>query len=427
MNRAKSFVLLTCLAATSASTLRAQNVVTDWNTVASATIVKNGGKPSGAGSVWFAYAAIATYDAVNVINRKFEPFYYFGQAPAGASAEAAAVAAAHRVLVNYFPAQQTTLDSQFAASIAAIQASDAAKASGILVGEASAAALIAVRANDGLEANVSYNPGNGPGVWQPTPPAFLPAATPWLGQMEPFTMSSAAQFLPAGPTPLDSRQWKWDCNLTRTLGEVDSTRRTASQTEIGLFWTEHTPQQYARAFGYLAANYNLSVQDTARLMAILWTGAADASIGCFNGKYQYSFWRPVTAIQAGGGNSDLPIDSDWLPLGTTPNHPEYPAQHGCISNAISHLIEGYFGTPQVHIVVDSLVFPDGTHTHVFEDTHDLFKEVFWARIYAGFHFSHSLKDGGELGSDVAHQLLRDHFRKLNEFKPAPASVADPVQ
>src|SRR5262249_9086932 len=121
--------------------------------------------------------------------------------------------------------------------------------------------LIAARSGDGLEADVSYTVGSGPGVWQPTPPAFLAAATPWLGQMRPFTMSSASQFLAEGPTPLDSREWKRDYNLTRTWGAVDSSRRTPEQTEIGLFWTEHTPQQYARAFGYLAVNYRLSVPE----------------------------------------------------------------------------------------------------------------------------------------------------------------------
>jgi hypothetical protein len=416
MNRAKSFVFVTCLAAISVSTLPAQNVVTDWNTIASNTIVKVGGKPSGAGAVWFAYAAIASYDAVNAIDRRFQPFYYSQKAANGASAEAAAMAAAHRVLVNYFPGQQSDLDTEFAASIAAIQASDASKTMGIAVGEASAAALIGARAGDGLEADVSYTPDSGLGVWQPTPPKFLPAATPWLGHMRPFTMSSAAQFLPPGPTPLDSKQWKWDYKLTRTLGAIDSTRRTSDQTEIGLFWTEHTPQQYARAFGYLAETYHLSVPETARLMAILWTGAADASIGCFNAKYNYSFWRPVSAIPAGGGNPDLIADPDWLPLGTTPNHPEYPAQHGCISNAIAHLIAGYFGTSKVHIVVDSLVFPDGVHTHTFDDTQDLFREVFWARIYAGFHFRHSLHDGAALGRQVADQVFYKHFRPLCEHR-----------
>jgi hypothetical protein len=181
-----------------------------------------------------------------------------------------------------------------------------------------------------------------------------------------------------------------------------------------LFWTEHAAQQYARAFNFLVENQKLDVSESTRLMAILWTGFADAAIGCFNGKYHYSFWRPVTAIQAGGGNPELTGDVDWLPLGTTPNHPEYPAAHACVTGAVSQLIEGYFGTPNVHIVVDSLAFKEGIHTHVFENTNDLFGEVFWARICAGFHFYHSLEDGGILGRRVAHQLLRKHFRKFGD-------------
>jgi hypothetical protein len=227
-------------------------------------------------------------------------------------------------------------------------------------------------------------------------------------------MSSPSQFLPDGPTPLSSEAWEQDYNLTRILGAINSATRTPQQSEIGIFWTEHTPQQYARAFTYLASNYHLKVRDTARLMAILWTGAADASIGCFNGKYQYSFWRPVTAIPAGGGNPELSADPNWLPLAATPNHPEYPAQHGCITGAISQLIEGYFGTPEVHIVVDSSVFPDGIHIHTFENTHDLFGEVFWARIYTGFHFHHSLVDGGRLGKKVAKQLQMKYFRPVDD-------------
>jgi hypothetical protein len=394
--------------------LLAQNVVTDWTAIASTTIVKNAGNAPAAGSVYFAYAAIATYDAVNAFHHRFQPFYYSGSAPLGASKEAAAVAAAHCVLVNYFPSQQTTLDGEFDASLAAIQASDNAKAAGLAVGEASAAALIAARTGDGLQANVPYTPGSGPGVWQPTPPKFLPGATPWLGQMRPFTMSSASQFLPDGPTPLSSRAWKRDYDLTRRLGRVDSTSRTPAQTEIGIFWTENTAQQYARVFTYLASNYHLNLLQTARMMAVLWTATADAGIGCFNAKYQYSFWRPVTAIPMGGGNPDLTADAGWLPLGTTPNHPEYPAAHACLTGAVTPAVEGYFGTPKVHVVVDSLAFTDGVHTHTFESTHDWFNEVFWARIYAGFHFYHSLVDGGRLGNRVAQQLEREYFQPVED-------------
>jgi len=390
----------------------AQNVVTDWNEKASSTIVAKGGKASGTSSVWFAYTSIAVFDAVNAIHRQFQPFYYKGNAPQGASDEAAAVAAAHRVLVHYFSAQQLTLDGMFQASLAKITAAPGAKSAGVAVGEAAAAALVAARAGDGLEANVLYTPGSGPGVWQPTPPAFGPPVTPWLARMRPFTMTSASQFLPDGPTPLTSEEWVDDYNEVRILGEVDSTVRTTEQGEIGLFWTEHTGQQYARAFGYLAKNYNLDVMDSARLMAVLWTGFADAAIGCWNAKFTYNFWRPVTAIRAGGDNPALVTDSDWAPLGTTPSHPEYPAAHGCVTGAISSLIRDYFATRNVHIVVDSLAFKDGVHTHTFDDTRDLFEEVFSARMYAGFHYRHSLEDGGTLGRRVGKQLFRRNFRSL---------------
>jgi hypothetical protein len=404
------FVSSLVLAVLMATCLSAQNVVVQWNGIASTTIVANGGKPSATSSVWFAYASIAVYDAVNAIRREFQPFYYQGNAAPGASEEAAAVAAAHRVLVHYFPAQQMVLDAQFAASLDKVNAGPDAKAAGIAVGEAAAASLIAARAGDGLEANVSYTPGSGPGVWQPTPPKFGPALTPWLAQMRPFTMKSASQFLPDGPTKLASEEWEDDYNQTRLLGEIDSAVRTAAQSEIGLFWTEHTGQQYARAFSYLATNYDLNVMDSARLMAILWTGFADSAIGCWNAKFTYNFWRPVTAIRAGGGNPNLAADPDWTPLGTTPSHPEYPAAHGCVTATVSSLIQGYFRTQKVHIVVDSLAFSDGVHTHTFEDTRDLFEEVFWARIYAGFHYHHSLEDGGTLGRRVSRQLLRRNFR-----------------
>ncbi len=409
MQRVKIFVAVAVGLVGSVLSAGAQNVVTDWNSIASQTIVKNGAKSPAASSVWFAYAAIASYDAINAIERRHEPFYYFVRAPKSASREVAALAAAHRVLVHYFPAQQPMLDADYALSLAGISADPFAKNDGAAVGEASANALIAARTGDGLEAKVPYTVGSGPGVYQLTSPNFSAPATPWLGELRPFTMTSPSQFLPGGPTPLNSVDWERDYLITAAFGAATGSLRTPAQTEIGLFWTEHTAQQYARAFNYLAENQKLDVSESARLMAILWTGYADAAIGCFNGKYHYSFWRPVTAIPAGGGNPALTENTAWMALGTTPSHPEYPAAHACVTSAVSHLIEGYFGTPTVHIVMDSLAFTDGVHTHVFENTNDFFNEVFWARIYAGFHFYHSLEDGGALGGHVAHQLLRNHF------------------
>ncbi len=402
-------VVLVCGSA-GAVNLCAQNAVSDWNSIASSTIVTNAKVGAGAASVWFAYTSIAVYDAVNAVHhRKFQPFYYSGEAARESSEQAAALAAAHRVLVNYFPAQQAALDSQYQASLQALGCSAREKDEGVRVGEAAAEALISERVGDGLNGTVVYNENPGPGVWEPNPPGSAPV-TPWLGQMRPFTMRSAAQFLPDAPPALTSDEWVADYNLTRLFGGTISETRTAAQTEIGEFWTANTAGQYSQAFNSLVQQYQLDVLNSARLMAMLWTGYADAAIGCFNAKYTYHFWRPWAAIPAGGGNPDAQADPTWTSLATTPNHPEYPAAHACITGAVTDLVAEYFGTPKVHVTVNSSVFNDGVHTHTFNDVNDWFYEVYWARMFAGFHFNHSLRDGATLGKQVAHQLVREHFR-----------------
>lgn len=146
-------------------------------------------------------------------------------------------------------------------------------------------------------------------------------------------------------------------------------------------------------------------------MAMLWTGYADAAIGCWNAKFAFSFWRPVTAIQAGGGNPALIVDPTWLPLGTTPSHPEYPAAHGCVTGAVATVLAGYFHTAHITFSVDSLVT---NTTHTFTSTDQLASEVEDARIYAGFHYHRSVVQGKLLGKKVAHQLMRRYFRHVED-------------
>lgn len=403
---ALSFVIATLLA----TLATAQNVVVQWNAIASTTIISNAKEASVASGVWLAYVQLAVFDAVNAIDHRFQPYLFTTNAPAGANHDAAAIAAAHRVLVTYFPAQQPALDTQYAASIAAISDTAANISAGVAVGEASAQTLITARTNDGLLANVSYTPPKGPGFWQPTPPAFGPPLTPWLGQMVPFTMTSAAQFFPdEGPDALDSEEWIDDYNQVKSLGAKNSTIRTPEQTEIGLFWTEHTGQQYSRAFRNLATQKGLGTLDTARLFAMLWAGYADAGIGCWNAKFSFSFWRPVTAIQAGGANPALVADPTWLPLANTPSHPEYPAAHGCVTGAVSTILAEYFESPKVAFSVDSKVT---NTTHTFTSTTDLMEEVGHARIYAGFHYHHSVVEGRVLGMKVGHQLMERYFEEV---------------
>lgn len=400
---------------------KAQNPVIDWNAVAVTTALSGnqtispGSNTAGGMSLYLAYTHLAIYNAVNAIDQRFQPYGAEISAPAGASLDAAVISAAYNTLVFYFPDQSASLYTQYTAALSLI-ADSQAKDDGVQVGKAAANAIIAMRMSDGRGASVSYVFPSVPtaGVWIPTPPAKALPQTPWVSQMLPFTMSSASQFLPDEPPPsLTSTEWADDYNEVKTLGAVNSTVRTPEQTEIGLFWTEHTSRQYARAFRALAAGRALNTSDTARFFAIMWTAVADSFIGCMNAKYHFSFWRPLTAIQNGGidGNSATVADPTWMPLGTTPNHPEYPAAHGCLTGAVAEILKGYFGTPNVTFTVSSTVFSP-PHAHAFDSTKDLEKEVGAARIYAGFHYHHSVIQGLVLGHHVAHQVL------LNFFQPA---------
>ena len=414
-------VIIISLALSLCGVATAQNPVIDWNAIAVTTalngnpVTSPGSATAGGTSIYLAYVHLAVYDAVNAIDRRFQSFGPGIRAPHGASPEAAAITAAYTTLAYYFPEQTASLTAQYTASLGVIP-DGAPKTDGIQVGEAAANAIITMRLSDGRSANVQYTYPSVPtaGVWIPTPPGFLPPQTPWVGQMQPFTMRNAAQFLPDEPPPdLRSEDWAEDFNETKTLGAINSTARTPAQTEIGLFWTEHTTRQYARAFRALAAARGLDTSDTARLFAMVWTGFADSFIGCMNAKYHFSFWRPVTAIGNAGlaGNPLTIAEPTWAPLGITPNHPEFPAAHGCVTGSVAHTLEGFFRTREVTLVVSSTVT---NTTHTFTNTKELEEEVFGARIYAGFHYRHSLVEGFELGHNVVKQMLRHHFRRLHD-------------
>jgi hypothetical protein len=409
------------LAFTFCGVATAQNPVIDWNAIAvTAALNANqtmspGSNASGAMSLYLAYIHLAVYNAVNAIDHRFQPYGAEIPAPAGASVDAAVISAAYNTLLFYLPDQSAFLTAQYSAGLGLILDSQA-KDDGVQVGKAAANSIIAMRAGDGRGASVSYIFPSVPtaGVWIPTPPAHLLPLTPWGSQMVPFTMSSASQFLPDEPPPArTSAEWVDDYNQVKSLGAVNSAVRTPAQTEIGLFWTEQTSKQYARAFRALAVGRALNTSDTARLFAMMWTAVADSFIGCWNAKYHFSFWRPVTAIQNGGidGNPATVPDATWMPLGITPNHPEYPAAHGCLTGAVSEILKGYFGTPHVNFTVSSTVF-NPAHVHTFSSTKDLEQEVGDARIYAGFHYHHSVVQGLVLGQHVAQQVLVNFFQPV---------------
>ena len=388
------------------------DVVLDWNALAARAIVTVGGQVPPRALIRLAMVHLAIYDAVNAIEGgPFESYASVPKVDRPASPDAAAAAAAHDVLVALFPAQAADLDEKYAASLAALP-DGIAKANGIAVGQQAAIALLQARAGDGRDATVIYVPSSGPGVWVPTPPAFLAAQAPETPFVEPFALKSASQFRPAGPFSLGSDEWARDYNEIKMLGAAVGSSRTAEQTDIARFWSDNPPLQWNRAWRALSIAKNLSLADNARYFAMLATASADALIACWDAKYSYNFWRPVTAIRAGDsdGNADTAPDPSWIGLLVTPNHPEYPAAHGCFSGASTETLKSFFGTDDVSFSIDSLAAGVVQPIRTYSGFSEALTEVLEARIYGGMHYRNSTRIGANVGKQVSRFTTRHFFR-----------------
>jgi hypothetical protein len=386
------------------------DVVTDWDRIASDVLVAN---PTAHPFIHLAMTHVAMFDAVNAIDRGYSVYAIRPQADtAGASPEAAAAAAGYFLLSSLFPNQQGVLDSAYTASLAAIP-DGAAETKGIAVGQEVAAKVIALRANDGRNSVVPYIFGSGPGVYQATPPAFGPPITPYVRFVTPFALQRADQFRAYGPPDLTSAQYAADLNTVRELGAANSQKRTAIQTEIGRFHTEPPFAFWSRNLRTIAVERNLDTAQSARFFALVHVALADSLIGCWDSKYYYNFWRPVTAIPAADtdGNSATEADAAWLPLATTPPHPEYPAAHGCGAGAVVEALNGFFGTNKVRMTFTSTVA--GTVPHVFNSTKELSEEIMAARVYGGMHFPTSTRHGVELGRKVGKWTVKHYFQPVS--------------
>ena len=406
----------------------AQNAIADWHAITESTVVGTAKKSPTVAFVYFAYVDVAMYDAVNAIDGRFKPFAVDAHAPPGASKDAAAATAAHDVLAYYFRNQDPTgtinamLDSKWTASLATI-ADGQSKTDGVNVGHTVATQWTALRAGDGLEVPVVLNlPPPGPGIWEPVPtypasPVILmpPPVAPWQAQFRPFALLSADQFLADVPRPpaLTSATFTRDFNQTKDYGAINSTVRTPQQTEIGRFWVDNPAAQYSRALRALIVSQGLDTADAARLGAMSFVALADSATACMNAKYHYLFWRPYTAIHDAGtdGNPDTIADPNWVPLDVTPGHPEYPANHGCVTEALMDILTEFFGTDEIPYTVTSTV--TGT-AHSFDSFEDVVREVDNARIFGGMHYRNSVKQGNRLGRRVADYMIDNKFRPRDE-------------
>src|SRR5262245_12793150 len=303
----------------------AADAVTEWNEIAVATAAagKHGGNDA---SRVTALVHAAIFDAVNSVEARYTPYKSRVSAAAGASPEAAAVAAAHAALAGLYPDQKGVLDQALAKSLGRI-ADGTAKTDGVAVGEKVGAEMVTTRASDGAAAPNTYRPMTAPGVYVMT---VLPIATQW-GKVTPWVLHQGSQFRPGPPPALTSPDWVRACNEVKELGGAKSTVRTAEQTDIARFWAVVGPASWDPVLRAVAAAPGRTLLQNARLFALAEMAAADAYIAVFDAKYTYNFWRPITAIRngdmhGGGAVSRVP---DWEPLISTPLHPEYPCAH-CI-------------------------------------------------------------------------------------------------
>ena len=384
--------------------------VTYWDGVATQAYTAAALTPPD-GAVISAYVGIGVYDSVVAIEGGYRPFMVDVDAPQGALPEAAVVAAAHAILVHYLPDQEATiLEPAYDQSLGTIPDGQA-KEDGVATGEYVARVLIRERADDGFRVSVPYVPPDPPipGVWIPT--AQTPPLGTYMPNMEPFSLRRPSQFRPNGPPRLSSRRWARDYNEVKEIGSRTSTTRTPEQTLAARFWGEPPIQQVHGAFRRFIADHGLDVADASRFMAMNTVVEADALIACFDAKYHYAFWRPITAIRAGDtdGNPDTVADPSWLPLlPATPNHPEYPSAHSCATTGIGLTIARFLGTRSIDLTVPSLTGLGDRH---FDNVSDLEYEVTNARVWGGIHYRTAIDDGSQIGTKVAHQVLAHHFHR----------------
>jgi membrane-associated phospholipid phosphatase len=384
--------------------------VVQWNRTLLVIVRTTGAQPATVHPTRsFAVMHAAIYDAVNAIDGAHKPYLVRLSASHFASQETAAAAAAHEVLVKLYPSFQATLDSQFQQALA--QLPKGGQADGINIGKTVADRILALRANDGSNAQpIPFVFGNAPGDYQSTPPNFpkQPQFTHW-SHVTPFALEAADQFRPGGPPKLTSDRYADAFEQVKSLGIAGSTTATADQALTGRFWNGAIQNYWNEITQTAALAHDLTTAQNARLFALLNLSLADAVIAFYDAKYTYNFWRPVTAIRAAAtdGNPETDVDPNWLPeVGNTTPDPSYPGAHAVISAAGAEVLISFFRRNNFQFAVTSEVLPGVDRS--FTSFSAAAEEATLSRIFAGVHFPFDLTTGQRLGSDVADFVV-DNF------------------
>lgn len=361
-----------------------------WNDVALGLV--GGGPPLQARVIAILNTAI--FDAVNNTSGGSTGYYVSGVSAAGGDTRAAVASAAHKVLTTLNPANAAAYDNALASSLALV-ADGTAKTNGIATGNAYASAMLALRANDGSTASVSYSPSLDPGKWRPTPPNNAAAALPQWGSVTPFLMTSGDQFRPDAPPALGSAEYATAYNEVKTLGAFSSQLRSDDQTASALFWNGANGLTWFRIGLDAVANDGLPTLENARVMAKLSTAVADSFIAGFDSKYYYNLWRPITAIREGDNDGNLATagDAAWLSRINAPAHPSFLSTHSLQSAAAAAVLSGMIADRSFCATIGALQRCFTSFAQAAQDGAE-------SRIWGGIHF----RFDSEIGLAVGHSI-----------------------
>lgn len=413
-----SAFLLIGLASTAA--MASADVVLDWNAIAARTVLV-GQSPFHQARL-MSITQLAVFEAVNAVTGEYESYLETPiSAPAGTSAEAAAIAAAHTVLKNYFPLN-TTIDTDRANSLAAIP-DGSAKTNGIAVGEAAAAAMIALRANDGSAPPAFYSPTSSlVGEWQTTP--NCPPAGGQFYQWQdvtPFGIESPSQFLLPAPPALTSNLYAKAFLEVKTMGAAASVDRPADRTLVARLYAATSPSfALSMAARQVAAAKGLSLSENARAFALIMMGSNDSLIASFYNKYHHNLWRPETGIRLGALDDNRKTDDDpaFVPFITTPCFPSYPSNHASGTNGGLEMMRRLFGAAGHDITITNTVpalgaLPSVVITVQYTQLKQISDDVDDARVYGGIHWRFDQDAGNDLGRAIATEIYKNHLRPVH--------------
>ncbi|MFO1460955.1 MAG: vanadium-dependent haloperoxidase [Verrucomicrobiota bacterium] len=355
----------------------------------------------------------ATHDAVNSIVRTHQPYRVQVTVSPNAHIDAAAIAAGHEVMLSLYPGFRARTEELFASQRSALRTNDAVN-QGLDAGREAAKRLLSERGSDGSNTEIPYIPSDAPGQWRRTAPFFRPPLTPHWGRVRTFCIPSVEAFRPGPPPALDSREYADALNEVKRLGGKHSRERTPEQTEIASFWSDFSytampPGHWHEIAVTLARDRGLKVPETARLLALIGLAQADAAIVCWDTKYRWNLWRPITAIQraAEDGNPLTDPDPSWEHFLVSPPFPAYTSGHSSFSKASAQVLTQFFGTDALHFTARSDTLPGVLRT--YESVAACADEVGMSRIYGGIHFAfdnvEGKKSGGRIGDYVFANFL----------------------